>query len=157
MEQKLAIEDGPLDDHFKSYQVSFQVPFHFQNLHPLARNVIALVVDNGIYVWNGDNLTAIETPLVFGSRLVGDRLYLATCDEPPPLPGRCHIAWTDFRLAMHEIRSSPYSPYGFQTLGDGSVIVDEWGQGLRRIVKAGPAPGHETILWSETEAFGGSD
>ncbi len=97
-EQKLSIEEGPRDGRFKIYQVPFQDPYYFQDLNPLARNLIAFVVDNTIYVWSADRLATLDTPPVFGSRL----------------------------------------------------IVDEWRGGTRRIVKVGPAPGQETILWSVT-------
>jgi hypothetical protein len=112
--------------------------------------MIAFVVDNTIYVWSGDRLATLDTPPVFGSRQVGKRLYFASCDEPAPTPGRCHLWWTDSQLVLHDIRSSDYSPHRFQVLSDAALIVDEWRGGTRRIVKVGPAPGQETILWSET-------
>jgi hypothetical protein len=150
IERKLAIESGPLDGRFKSYQIPLQPPFKLQELHPLARSLVILVIDGAIYAWNGQSVTTMDTPPVLDSRQVGNRLYFTTCNEPLPNPGRCHVWWTDSGLALHDIRSSDYTPHRFQVLSDGSLIVDEWREGIRRIVKVGPAPDHETILWSET-------
>jgi hypothetical protein len=150
-ERTLSIEDGPHDSRFKSYRIPLEISgTGLQEIYPLARDHVFLVVDNKIYSWSTAGLASVDTSPVIGSRQFGDRLYFTTCEGDAETPRRCHIWWTDTSLVVHHIRSSEYTPHRFQVLADRTVIVDEWGRGSRRIARGGPGVDVESILWSET-------
>jgi hypothetical protein len=146
----LELEEAPRSGRFSSYEVPIAGKVGLiENIHPLSRDCILLEVDHHLYAWTGSSLKEVETPPVGGSRQVKGRVYFTSCKEIAANPGGCDLWWIDERLSTHQIWSTPLVPVSFEVLDDGSVIVDEWLGGTRKIVKVGPESSQETVLWSQ--------